>query len=178
MTAPSVFAVRNVKMIVMSQSTRSENCSKNLHKWTTESKNWVVYARLNTPLDAEAGDVHYHTSCYTKLKNDAHALMFKSSNAKQSSQNQKYNLFVIAQLVAFVQFNHSAFKLADLRMLYDRRLQQLGSDWIGANEHQKRFKEHLLDKLELEWSEYSNCRDVYISHKKAVDAALAQTAGY
>ena len=50
---------------------RSKNCWDNLMKWAVESKNWVVHARLNTALDSEAGDVHHHTSCYTKLKNDA-----------------------------------------------------------------------------------------------------------
>ena len=51
-------------------------------------------------------------------------------------------LLVIAQLVAFVEFNHSTVKLADLSKLYDRCLNQLGSDWIGVYVHQKRFKEH------------------------------------
>ena len=41
----------------------SEKCGKNLYKWTMKSKNWVIYARVNTAIDAEAGDVHYHTSC-------------------------------------------------------------------------------------------------------------------
>ena len=55
-------------------------------------------------------------------------------------------LLVIAQFVSFVEFNHSTFKLADLRKLYDRRRNQLGSDWIGVYVHQKGFKEHILEK--------------------------------
>ena len=73
------------------------------------------------------------------------------------------SLLVIAELVAFVEFNHSTFKLADLRKLYVRRLYQLGSDWIGVYVHQKRFKEHILEKLGPDWSEYSEGRDVYVS---------------
>jgi len=87
---------------------------------------------LNTASDAWAGDVHYHISCYTKLKNEAPAAVNKSSNAETSYARQQYDPLVFAQLVAFVQLNNSAFKLADLRKLYDRRLVQLDSDWIGS----------------------------------------------
>ena len=83
-------------------------------------------------------------------------------------------ILVIAQLVAFVEFNHSTFKLADLRKLYDRRLNQLVSDWIGVYVHHKRFKEHILEKLGPDWSEYLEDRDVYVSHKKIIGAELAQ----
>ena len=119
---------------------RSENCGKNLNTWAIESRNWVIHTRLNTAINAEdavAGGVNYHTSCYTKLNNDAHAAKSKSSHAKRGSQvGCTYDPLVIAQLVAFVEFNHSTFKLADLRKLYDRRLNQLGSDWIGVYVHQ------------------------------------------
>ena len=81
---------------------------------------------------------------------------------------QLLSFLVIAQLVAFVEFNHSTIKLADLRKLYDRRLNQLVSDWIGVYMHQKRFKEHILEKLGPDWSEYSEGRDVYVSHKKII----------
>ena len=144
-----------------------------------ESKNyWVIHARLNTAInteDAEAGNVHYHISCYTKLKNDARAEKSKSSHAKRGSPvGCTYDPLVIAQLVAFVEFNHSAFKLAELRKLYDRRLNQLVSDWIGVYVHQKRFKENISEKLGPDWSVYSEGRDVYVSHKKVIGAALAQ----
>lgn len=153
---------------------RSQNCSQNLNKWATESKNWVVLARLNTAIDAEAGDVHYHRSCYTQLKNDARAAQSKSS--KETYVAQQFDTLVIAQLVAFVEFNHCTFKLADLRKLYDRRLEQLESDWVGVYVHPKRFKEHILEKLGSDWSEYSKGRDIYISHKKTAGAAVAETA--
>ena len=45
-------------------------------------------ARLNTAInaeDAEAGDVHDHTSCYTKHKTDARAAKSKWSHAKRGS---------------------------------------------------------------------------------------------
>jgi len=83
---------------------------------------------------------------------------------------------VFAQLVAFVQFNNSAYKLVDLRKLHDRHLVQLDSDWIGSYVHPTRFKEHLLQKLKPDWSEYTKGRDIYISHKKTVGAALAQAS--
>ena len=118
--------------------------------------------------------MHYHTTCYTKLKNDARAARLKSSHAERGSPfRYTYDPLVIAQLVAFLEFNHTVFKSADLRKLYDRRLNQLGSEWIGGYVHEKRFKEHILEKFGPDWSEYSEGRDVYISHKKAVGAALA-----
>ena len=96
---------------------RSENCGKNLNTWAVKSRNLVIHARLNTAInaeDAEAGDLHYHISCYTKLKNDARAAKSKSSHAKRGSPvGCTYDPLVIAQLVAFVEFNHSTFKLAE-----------------------------------------------------------------
>ena len=75
-----------------------------------------------------------------------------------------------------MQFNNSTLKLADLRKLYERRLVQLDSDWIGSFVHPTRFKEHLLQKQGPDWSEYTKVRDIYISHKKTVVAALAQAS--
>ena len=50
---------------------RSPNCGKNLFKWALESKNWEVYARLNTSInaeDTEAGDVHLSRTMLYKAK--------------------------------------------------------------------------------------------------------------
>ena len=84
----------------------SQDCIENICKWAVESMNWVVHARLNTASDAEAGDVHYHIFCYTKLKNKARAAVNKSSNAETSYARQQYDPLVFDQLVAFVQFNN------------------------------------------------------------------------
>jgi hypothetical protein len=54
----------------------------------TESKNCVVYARLNTAInaeDAEAADIHYHHTCYTQLKNAARAANVTAKYTKTSS---------------------------------------------------------------------------------------------
>ncbi len=122
--------------------------------------------------------MHYHISCYTKLKIEARAAVNKSSNAERSYTRQQYDPLVFAQLLAFVQFNISALKFADLRKLYDQRLVQLNSDWTGSYVHPTRFKEHLLQKLGPDWSEYIEAegRDIYISQKKTVGAALAQAS--
>jgi len=133
--------------------------------------NWVVHACLNAASDAEVGDVHYHIFCYTKLKNKARAAVNKSSNAETSYARQQYDPLVFAKLVAFVQFNNSAYKLVGLRKLHDRHLVQLDSDWIGSYVHPMRFKEHQLQKLGPDWSEY-----IYVSHKTTVGAALAQSS--
>ena len=88
---------------------RSANCGKNILKCALESQNWVVYARLNTSVnaeDAEAADIHYHQSCYVKLRNAARVMAIKSNNVGKREE-LTYDPLVVAQLVAFVQFNHS-----------------------------------------------------------------------
>ena len=94
---------------------------------------------MNIEIDAPAGYVHYRISCYTQLKNDTRATQSKLSNTKEGYTKLQYDPLVIAQLVVFVEFNHSTFKLADLRKLYDRRLEQLNYDWIdwGARTSEK-----------------------------------------
>ena len=106
----NVSAVRSFKMIAKSKST--ELGVKTVARTSIHGLwNPGIHARLNTALnaeDAEAGDVHYHTSCYTKHKNDARAAKLKSSHAKRGSPvGCSMSLLVIAQLVAFVEFNHS-----------------------------------------------------------------------
>ena len=161
---------------------RSANCGKNLLKWATESENWVVHARLNTAInaeDAEAADIHYHHTCYTHLKNAARAASATPRNTtKSSSCQQPYDPLVIAELLAFVKFNHFPYphKLSALRKLYDDRIQTLGSEWTGLNVHPSRFKDHLLKKLGSDWSAYNEGKEVYISHKKTVGVALAEIA--
>ena len=49
----------------------------------------------------------------------------KTSNTEETYTKLQYDPLVIAQLVEFVEFNHSTVKLADLLKLYDRRLEQL-----------------------------------------------------
>ena len=127
--------------------------------------------------DAEAADIHYHHTCYTQLKNAARAASSKPSNKpKRSSSQQSYDPLVIAELVAFVKFNHSPHKLSVLRRLYEDRIQTLGFEWTGLNVHPTRFKEHFLKTLGPDWSAFNEGKEVYISHKKTVGAALAETA--
>ena len=170
-------AVKSLKWIEMNQYTVQgvQAVGKNLFKWATESQNWVVHARLNTAItgeDAEAADIHY-----TQLKNAALAASSKPSNKpKCSSSQQSYDLLLIAEPVAFVKFNHSPHKLSVLRTLCEYLIQTLGSEWTGLNVHPTRFKEHLLKTLGPDWSAFNQSKKVYISHKKTVGAALAETA--
>lgn len=159
---------------------RSNDCGKNLLAWAIESRNWVVHARLNTAInaeDAEAADIHYHSSCYTKLKNAARAAKSQSSaESSKSTTMQGYDPLVFAHLVAFVRFSQSPLKMSQLRKLYRQRLETLGSDWMGVNIHPTRFKEHLLNKLGPDWVAFQQGREVYISNKQTVGAVLAATA--
>lgn len=154
---------------------RSDGCGQKLCKWSLESKNWVVHARLNRVANAEdahAADIYYHISCYTKLKNDARQ---KANASKSSGDGQQYDPLVVARLVAYLQYHHETYKLAELLRMYENHLQHLGSEWIGVAVHKTRFKTHLLEKLGSEWSAYSQGRDVYISHTKSVGKAVAET---
>ena len=82
----------------------------------------MVHACLNTTInagDAEAADIHYHTSCYMRMKNAARSR--SSSNATgKTIDEQAYDPLVIAQLVAFMQCKNSPHKLSDLKKLYDQ----------------------------------------------------------
>ena len=159
---------------------RSNNCGKNLLASAIESKNWVVHARLNTAInaeDAEAADLHYHSSCYTKLKNALRAAKSQSSDGTQTSANlQAYDPLVFAHLIAYVRISQSPIKLSELRKLCEQRLKTLASDWIRVNIHPTRFKEHLLNKLGPDWAAFQQGREVYISNKETVGTALAETA--
>lgn len=158
---------------------RSANCGRNLHKWATESKNWVVVARLATAVnldDAEAADIHYHVSCYMSLKNNARAALARDEGEHSSTLSQTFDPLIVAQIVAAMQGSQAVFKLADLRKLYDQKLMQLESDWVGKLVHATRFKDHILEKLGPQWSEYSAGRDVFITRKKTAGAAVAETA--
>lgn len=127
--------------------------------------------RLNTAVDAGAGDISYHPSCYTKLKNDA-----RSGKKNSQPMQMEYDPLVIAQLVAYIQNNDNTHKLNDLKNLYHRRLEQLGSNWNEKCVHSGRLKDHLLKKLGPDWSAFSEGRNVYICHKKTAGAAVARTS--
>jgi len=79
----------------------------------------------------------------------------------------------MAQLVAFVRYSHSP-RSSQFWEDYDQRLHILDSDWAGVNVHPTRFKEHLLHKLGPEWCAFQEGKEVFISHKKTVGAALAE----
>ena len=143
-------------------------------------KNWTVHSRLHTAISAQdtiAADVHYHSSCYTKLKNAARAAKSKTSvDAQCPGESQTYDPLVFAESLAFVKFSQSPFKLSVLRNLYLEPVKVVGSDWIHSNIHPTRFKEPIIKKLGSDWSAFQQGREVYISHKQAVGEALAETA--
>ncbi|KAF4114423.1 hypothetical protein G5714_004646 [Onychostoma macrolepis] len=144
------------------------------------------------PVHDEGEPNEYHCATFMPSlnytnDNKTQGIMEKSQWDLKRVRFQRRRLTRLDDFVHIYQISHNALlkefsdstrkkKLADLRKLYDRRLEQLGSDWSGTYVHQKRFKEHLLEKLGPEWSALSEGRDVYISHKKIVGAAVAQTS--
>ena len=130
---------------------------------------------LNTAInaeDAQAGDVAYHISCYTQLKTDARSAQRKA-NTKPATQ--EYDPLVIAQLVTFMEHNKSSYTIAELCTMYEKRLKQVESAWLGGYIHATRFRSHLEEKLGPDWTSFSKGRDIYLSHKKTVGKVLSET---
>ncbi|KAF5283005.1 hypothetical protein FQA39_LY04876 [Lamprigera yunnana] len=70
-----------------------------------------VHARLNTTSnaeDAQAWDIHYHASCYIKLKTEARAA---TKSSRSTFHQQTYDPLIIAQLLALVKCNNSPQKV-------------------------------------------------------------------
>ncbi|KAF5301239.1 hypothetical protein FQA39_LY10825 [Lamprigera yunnana] len=63
-----------------------------------------------------------------------------------------------------------------MKKWYESSLGAEKSDWVCAEIHSARCKEHLLKKLESDWYSFNDGKEVYISHKKTIGAALADTA--
>ncbi len=160
---------------------RSPNVGKKLCTYAKNSKNWEVYARLNTAVSAEeaqAGDIHYHKECYTALENAARSA---TSNASKTAHNNttsqlQYDPLIIAQLVAFIKSSSIPHKVSDLKGLYQQRVHSAISDWTEVSIHSTRFKNHLLGKLGSDFYAFKNGKDVYISHSKTIGSSLAETA--
>ena len=153
---------------------RAMSSDNNLKEMAKEAQNWVVYARVNEAFDATAGDLYYHKSCYRKLANEARAAKSKKSR-ETTTPPLPYDPLVMAELIAFIQYNESVMKVADLRKLYSQRLEQVGSDWLGIDIHPTRFKEHLLLKLGSEWEAFNKGRDVLLSTKTKASSLLSES---
>ncbi|KAF5304717.1 hypothetical protein FQA39_LY09494 [Lamprigera yunnana] len=106
----------------------SANCGKNLFEWALQFQNWEVHARLNTAINAEdvqASNIHYHASCYTKLKPEAPA-----DTTRSTFHQQTYDPLIIAQLLALVKYNNSPQKVSQMKKWYKNRLDAEKSDWL------------------------------------------------
>ena len=145
--------------------------------------NWAVYTRLCTASDNTASDLCYHKSCYTKLYTEARCAE-RSSKSSGEQDVSSFDPLVIAELVAFIKYKDSETKLVDLKSLYEQRLIQVGSRWVGKTVHSTRFKEHLLQKLGDRWqffksengknlvlSRNENSAEVLLEHMSSEDEA-------
>lgn len=65
------------------------------------AQNCAVYTRLCTAIDKTASDLAYHRSCYTKLYTEARSAE-RVSSSKVDGNISHFDLFVIAELVAFM----------------------------------------------------------------------------
>lgn len=142
---------------------KTENVSNKMKEMAKTAQNWVVYSRLNAAFDNTASDIFYHKSCYVKLFNEARAAESKVKNLK--AKMQPYDPLVIAEIVAYIQYTDNVMKLADLKKLYIRKLEELNSEWLSVTIHTTRFKEHILNKLGDDWEDFSSGRDIILSTK-------------
>ena len=80
-----------------------------------------------------------------------------------------------AQLIALVEESRTGvFKLSELRELYKAMMSEMGGPCSGREPHATRFKGNMLHHLP-DWAEFSQGRDIFISHKATVGTVLAQT---
>jgi hypothetical protein len=150
---------------------KSMSDGEKLKEMAKEAQNWVVYARINEAFDATAADIHYHKTCYCILANEARATRSKKLDTK--TPMLPYDPLVMAELIAFIQYNETVMKLAYLKKLYIQRLQQVGSEWLMVQIHPTRFKEHLLLKLGDKWQAFTQGRDVLLSTKTKAGSLLS-----
>ena len=82
---------------------------------------------------------------------------------------------VMAQLIALVEDSRTeVFKLSELQELYKTMMSEMGRPCSGREPHATRFKDNMLHHLP-DWAEFSQGRDIFISHKAMVGTVLAQT---
>ena len=138
-----------------------------------KAENWTVYARLSTAFDNTASDINYHKSCYAKLQNEARSAERTSKSAKQEKR-PSFDPLVIAELLAYIKHKDIEMKLVDLKTLYEQRLIQINSQWVGENVHATRFKDHLIGKLGDGWQVFKseNGKNVILSRNENVAEVL------
>ena len=82
----------------------SEQVDENLKEWSLKTNNFLLYGKLAaTAADAHAGDVFYHTNCYTGLRFKAG--QSEKNDDQQERENFLYDPLVIAQLVIYMTEN-------------------------------------------------------------------------
>ena len=86
-----------------------------------------------------------------------------------------FDAMVMAQLIALVEESRTGvFKLSELRELYKAMMSEMGGPCSGREPHATRYKGNMLHHLP-DWAEFSQGRDIFISHKATVGTVLAQT---
>ena len=145
---------------------KAGSVSDKLKDMAKTAQNWAVYTRLNTAFDNTASDISYHKTCYTKLANEARSAEI-SLKSKNEEESVSFDPLVIAELVAYIKHKDCEMKLVDLKALYEQRLNQVNSKWVGRNVHATRLKDHLLEKLGDSWQSFKpeNGKNVILSRK-------------
>jgi len=133
--------------------------------------------------DAIAQELKYHTTCLTGLYNKERGQMRALERQKRSQGILEQDAYPVAfsELVTYMVETKSnsegpvVFRLAEIVILYTRRLEQLGIEAPQVN--CTRLKEDLLAEVpELE--AHRSGRDVLLAFKEDVGLALIQASDY
>ncbi len=151
----------------------TDNLDGHLKTWSTTTKNWHLYSRLTECCDTHAMDAYYHIQCYMRLRDAAHLAERETSSF--GNEPAPFDSMVMAQLIAYVDDCQSeVFKVSELREMYRNMMSDIGLPCSDRDPHSTRFKRSILEYLPG-WAEFSQGREIFISHKSKVGAVLAQT---
>ena len=151
----------------------TDKIDEHLKQWATTTKNWQLFSRLTARCDTHAMDAYYHVQCYLRLRDTA--LVVERQMSSDEPPATMFDAMVMAQLIALVEESRTGvFKLSELRELYKAMMSEMGRPCSGREPHATRFKDNMLHHLP-DWAEFSQGRDIFISHKATVGTVLAQT---
>ncbi len=134
-----------------------------------------LLAKLS-PGDMVALDAKYHTRCLVGLYNRARKA--KAEGRKGTDKKETLSGIVFAELVMYIEEARldretaPVFKLSDLALLYNSRMEQLGLK-LDVGVHTTRLKQRLLVQFP-DMRAQKKGRDILLVFEEDISAALAK----
>ena len=102
----------------------------NIICWVKICQKWDIYARLNECVNPEhliAAEIHYHLSCYTKLKNEAKCVEEKVKSAEKADFTKYFSKLAIDPVVVdhVIEYLSNSSGPVALKKLFDFYMKKL-----------------------------------------------------